>query len=238
LLKFFSLKIEVAIDNVNAAIAADQNGASRLELCANLNEGGTTPSFGMIQAVCAAVEIPVFTMIRPRAGDFIYTDSEFEVMLRDIEAAARAGSNGVVFGILNPQGWIDISRTRELVSVARSHNLHITFHRAFDVCNDPIAALEALCEMQFDNLLTSGQQPTADLGISQLKDLVQIARGRINIMAGSGVNPENALEIAQCGVDALHFTARKRVVENDQFSFGDTWKFDDEKVRKIVAYWS
>jgi copper homeostasis protein len=232
------MKIEVAIDNVNAAKAAELSGAARLELCANLNEGGTTPSFGMIQSVCAVVNIPVFTMIRPRAGDFIYSDSEFEVMRQDIEAAARAGSKGVVFGVLNPQGWIDISRTLELVRAARSNNLDITFHRAFDVCNDPIAALEALCEMQFDNLLTSGQQPTADMGISQLKELVQIARGRINIMAGSGVNPENALEIAQCGVDALHFTARKKVMENGHFSFGDTWKFDDEKVRKIVAYWS
>lgn len=232
------MKIEVAIDNVNAAMAAEHNGASRLELCANLNEGGSTPSYGMIEEVCAAVDIPVFTMIRPRAGDFIYTDTEFVVMQRDIEAAARAGSKGVVFGVLNPQGWIDISRTLDLVRVARGNNLHITFHRAFDVCNDPIAALEALCEMQFDNLLTSGQQPTADRGISQLNELVQIARGRINIMAGSGVNPENALEIAQCGVDALHFTARKKIMENGHFSFGDTWKFDDEKVRRIVAFWS
>jgi len=231
------MKIEVAVDSVEAAIAAQNCGAARLELCANLNEGGTTPSFGMMAAVCEAVDIPVFTMIRPRPGDFIYSQTEFDVMQRDIEAAAKAGSKGVVFGVLNPEGWIDVSRTLELVRIARANSLRITFHRAFDVCNDPIAALEALCEMQFDNLLTSGQQPTADLGISKLRELVEMAHGRINIMAGSGVNPENALLIAQCGVDALHFTARKKVIQNNHFSFGDSYLFDDEKVRKIVGFW-
>lgn len=231
------MKIEVAIDSVEAAIAAQNCGATRLELCANLNEGGTTPSYGMIAAVCEKVNIPVFTMIRPRPGDFVYSNLEFDVMKRDIEAAAQAGSKGVVFGVLNPDGWIDVSRTLELVRIARANSLNITFHRAFDVCNDPIAALEALCQMQFDNLLTSGQQPTADLGIPKLRKLVEMAQGRINIMAGSGVNPENALLIAQCEVDALHFTARKKVSKIDHFSFGESYNFDDEKVRKIVGFW-
>jgi len=231
------MKIEVAIDNVDAAIAAEQCGVGRLELCANLNEGGTTPSYGMISAVCREVGIPVFTMIRPRPGDFVFTKAEFGVMQRDIEAAAKAGSKGVVFGVLNSNGWIDVSRTLELVKVARANALHITFHRAFDVCIDPIAALEVLCEMQFDNLLTSGRQTTADLGMPQLTMLVEMAQGRINIMAGSGVNPENALKIGQCGVDALHFTARKKIARMDAFNFGDAYKFDDEKVRKIVGFW-
>jgi copper homeostasis protein len=229
--------IEVAIDSVEAAIAAELCGASRLELCANLNEGGTTPSFGMAAAVCKSVDIPVYTMIRPRAGDFVYSQSEFEVMQRDIEAAALAGSKGVVFGLLNSNSWIDISRTLELVRLARGHKLYITFHRAFDVCQNQLAALEALTEMEFDHILTSGGQATADKGLDQLKLLVQMAEGRINIMAGSGVNPQNALELAQTGVDALHFTARKRVEQNDAFSFGDAYKFDDEKVRKIVGFW-
>lgn len=229
--------IEVAIDNVEAAIAAQNCGAARLELCANFNEGGTTPSYGMMSAVCQAVDIPIFTMIRPRPGDFVYSPSEYAVMQLDIEAAARAGSKGVVFGVLNPDGWIDVSRTLELVRTARNNKLHITFHRAFDVCNDPIAALEALCQMRFDNLLTSGQQPTADMGIPKLRKLVEMAQGRINIMAGSGVNPENALLIAQSGVAALHFTARKKVSKINHFSFGDSYEFDDEKVRKIVGFW-
>lgn len=227
--------VEVAVDNVESAIAADRLCVSRLELCSNLNEGGITPSFGMIQLVCKAVQIPVFTMIRPRPGDFVYNQSDVDVMKFDIEAAAKAGSTGVVFGVLEASGGIDFSGNLELVQIARSHNLGITFHRAFDVCMDPVEAFEAICEMQFDNLLTSGNQPNVDLGMEQLSYLAKKASGRINIMAGSGVNPDNASKIIQCGVNAIHFTARKKTIEDGNFSFGETWKFDEEKVRKIVG---
>jgi copper homeostasis protein len=198
---------EICIDSVEGAIAAQQGGAQRVELCDNLVEGGTTPSLGMVQVARASVTLAVNVIIRPRGGDFCYTDLEFEVMKRDIQAVKAAGANGVVLGLLLPDGTVDAVRTRQLVELARP--LSVTFHRAFDLCRDPAEALDTLIELGIDRLLTSGQQPDALQGAACIAALVRQAQGRIVIMPGGGVDERTLpLIAAQTGANEFHFSAR------------------------------
>ena len=155
-------QFEIAVDSLESALIAQECGADRIELCADLGIGGITPSAGMIQLVVARSRIPVHVIIRPRRGDFLYTDAEFEVMLYDIEMAKSAGAQGVVFGILRADGSLDGDRTRELVAAARP--LHVSFHRAFDMCRDPHLALDELIALGVDTLLTSGQEASGGSG--------------------------------------------------------------------------
>lgn len=202
--------VEVCVDSVASARAAEQGGGARIELCSSLIEGGVTPSAGLIEMTRAAVSVALHVMIRPRAGDFCYAADEFETMQRDIARARQLGANGVVFGILGGDGNIDISRTRQLVDAARP--LEVTFHRAFDMTADLFRALEDVCATKADRILTSGGQPTALLGSETIAQLVKRARRRIVIMPGSGIKPENARRLVeQTGVAEIHVGLRSAV---------------------------
>jgi copper homeostasis protein len=200
------ITLEACVDSVEAALAAQKGGADRVELCADLLEGGITPSGGTIQLACERLDIPVNVIIRPRGGDFCYSDLEFEAMQRDIELAKGAGANGVVIGILNPDGTVDVERTGALVELARP--LSVTFHRAFDVSRDPYEALEALIGLGIDRVLTSGQEPSVLEGLDRIVDLVRAAGERIVIMPGGGITERNIEKIvAASGVQEVHVAA-------------------------------
>lgn len=188
---------------MDSAVAAEEGGASRVELCANLNEGGTTPSTGMIELVRGKISIGLHVMIRPRAGDFCYSDLEFEVMKRDIQIARDLGADGVVFGVLNPDRTVDLARTKELVQLARP--MGVTFHRAFDESADPFASLEQIISLGIDRILTSGGRQSAFDGMARIRDLVEKSNGRITIIAGSGITTQNVRTIiSQTGVKDIH----------------------------------
>ncbi len=228
---------EVCIDSVEGAIAAQQGGAQRVELCQNLVEGGSTPSLGMIELACKSVSLDVNVMIRPRGGDFVYSDLELEEMKLDIEAAKNSGAKGVVFGLLTPDGQIDRQRTGQLIELARP--ITVTFHRAFDMCMDPVQSLDDLISLGVDRLLTSGQKAGALEGAACIKALVDQAKGRIKIMAGGNVNEHNLpLITAQTGVNEVHFAARMAVespmlFKNLSVNMGKTY-LPDEYHRKIT----
>lgn len=199
--------LEVVVYNIESALHAQKGGADRIELCDNPAEGGTTPSFGTLEIVRQAVSLDVYAMIRPRGGDFAYSAYEYHAMKRDIEMCKRASLDGVVLGILKPDGTLDKDRCRKLIEAARP--MKVTCHRAFDMTRDPVEALEACIEVGFDCILTSGRQPIAAHGISLIRDLVKQAHGRISIMAGSGVNEANvAALVRETNVPAVHFSAK------------------------------
>jgi copper homeostasis protein len=200
------MTIEVCAYSLESCINAQAGGAGRIELCGGLGEGGTTPSAGLIEIVKQHIDIPVFVMIRPRGGDFVYDFFEEEIMKKDIDLARKLGANGVVLGVLTADGQVDVARTKALVEYAAP--MKVTFHRAFDLTPDPIKALKAVIETGAERILTSGQQPAAMQGIDLLAKLAKEASGRIEIMAGGGVNPGNAAELAAAGVHALHLTAK------------------------------
>lgn len=202
-----SVVIEACVDSIESAAAAAQGGAARLELCASLVEGGTTPSAG---AIAAARELGALlhVMIRPRGGDFCYTAREFETMRRDIHEAQRLGADGVVFGILTPEGTIDATRTRGLMETARP--LSVTVHRAFDVTRDPDEALDTLIHLGADRVLTSGQQPTVPAGLTLIAALVRRAAGRIGILPGGGITAANVAHVVEAtGVREVHVHAAR-----------------------------
>lgn len=202
-----SVLVEVCVDSVASAVAAERGGAARIELCSGLIEGGITPSAGLIATVRAAISIPLHVMIRPRGGDFCYNSAELDAMRRDIALAGRIGANGVVFGLLDVDAKVDVARVRELVELARP--LEVTFHRAFDMASDLSRALEDVCEAGVSRLLTSGGEQTSFLGLSVIARLVEQARGRIIVMPGSGIRPENARGIVeQTRVREIHVGLR------------------------------
>ena len=190
---------------------AEAGGASRVELCAGIPEGGTTPSYGEIKTAQALTsQIAINVIIRPRGGDFLYTEAEIQSMLLDIELCKQLGVHGVVFGCLTQEGDIDVPLMRRLIEAAKP--LSVTCHRAFDVCRDPFAALEQLIELGCDRILTSGQQSTAEKGIPLLKQLVEKAGDRIIIMPGCGVRENNIARIeAETGAKEFHTSTRSVV---------------------------
>ncbi len=195
--------IEVCVDSVASAAAAERGGAQRIELCSDLLEGGITPSLGLLQAVRAGISLPLHVIIRPRGGDFCYSEDEFDIMRRDTEIAKRAGVDGVVLGLLLPSGRVDIARTRQLTELARP--MSVTFHRAFDMSAHLQNSLEDVCQTGVDRLLTSGAEPDCLQGTDSIAKLVQSARSRIHIMAGGGINAGNVAQILQrTGVTEIH----------------------------------
>lgn len=208
--------IEACVESAEAAVAAARAGVGRVELCENLVEGGTTPSAGTIRLAVERLPIPVFVMIRPRGGDFVYTDLEFAIMRRDIEVARDLGAAGLVFGLLEPDGTIDRVRTARLLEVAGP--LPVTFHRAFDVTRDPQEALDTLLGLGVARLLTSGQQARAVEALPLLRELVARAADRLMVMIGGAVSAANAAEIVgQTGARELHTWAPARFDSPMQF---------------------
>lgn len=200
-------QLEICANSVLSALAAQEGGADRVEFCQNLEIGGTTPSLGQVWLARAGLKIGMHVLVRPRAGDFLYSDLEFQEMKADILFCKEAKCDGVVIGLLNADGSVDKVRTAELVALARP--MHVTFHRAFDVCYEPFDGLEAVITSGCDRLLTSGMKNTAWEGIGLIRALIEQADGRIEIMPGSGINADNIAEIAVAtGAKAFHSSAK------------------------------
>ena len=201
------MDLEVCIDSVESAIAAERGGARRIELCSDLLEGGITPGAGLIASVRRHIASDLFVMIRPRGGDFSYTDLEFETMQEDIARAMSQGADGLVLGLLNEQGRVDVTRTRQLVELARP--LPVTFHRAIDMTPDLSAALDDVIATGATRILTSGGAPSALEGMVEIARMVNAAGGRVAIMPGGGITAENITAIAQgTGAGEFHSSAR------------------------------
>lgn len=237
--------LEVCAGSVESAIAARNGGASRIELCSALEIGGITPTAGLIREVRKTDGIALHVLIRPRGGDFLYNDNEAAIMEHDIAMARDCGADGVVIGALTANGDIDTTLCRRLADAACG--MSITFHRAFDMCRNPMQALEDIIGLGCNRLLTSGQAATAEEGIETLKELVKAGKERIIIMPGCGVNSKNASQIIkESGTTEIHASARKEVgsamlfrhagvsmgnPDSDEFARKET---DENEVRAIV----
>lgn len=210
-----SVRVEAAVDSFAGAMSAQQAGVHRIELCGPLVEGGTTPSAGLIARCLERLLVSVHVLVRPRVGDFVYTDDEFEIMKRDIAVAKELGADGVVIGILTPDGEVDADRLAELHAVASP--LRVGFHRAFDQVKDQDEALELLVSLQFDCILTSGGAATAAKGATRIKHLVERADDRINVIAGGSITAANVgTLVKKTGVKMVHgraFTGMAEAVE-------------------------
>jgi copper homeostasis protein len=208
--------IEVATSDFETTRSAVEGGAHRIELCANLAEGGVTPSPGTIRQCRDSFNAFIYPIIRPRGGDFLYTDEEFRIMLFDVLYCKQTVCDGVVIGLLNPDGGIDLKRTAALVDAA--YPMGVTFHRAFDRCRDPFEAMEQLISIGVERILTSGQKPTAPEGVELIASLNKAADDRIIIMPGSGVRKENIKELAEkTGCTEFHSSLRGKVKSKMQF---------------------
>lgn len=196
--------LEICCYSTECAVIAQQNGADRIELCAAPLEGGLTPSYGVLKSTRQRVTIPVHPIIRPRGGDFCYTDGEFAAMLEDVALVRSLGYPGLVIGVLNPEGQVDMPRMRKIMAAAGP--LAVTFHRAFDMCANPQQAIEQLAELGVARVLTSGQQPSAEKGISLIRELIA-ARDTPTIMAGAGVRASNLSLFLDAGVKEVHSSA-------------------------------
>ena len=201
------MELEVIGFDLASCVIAETHGANRIELCANPHEGGTTPSHGMIAVARGSTAIALFPIIRPRGGDFLFSQPEFQAMITDVEQCAHLGCDGVVIGMLLDDGRVDVDRCAELIAHAGS--MQVTFHRAFDRVRDPLTSLEQIIDLGCTRILTSGLHPNVDLGKEMLRTLVQAAGDRIMIMPGSGVRSDNVLELAKfTGAKAFHSSAR------------------------------
>ena len=242
--------LEVCVDSVASALAAKRGGADRLELCADLIIGGTTPSLALVRQVKAETGLPVRALLRPRFGDFCYDRYELAQMAETAAALVQAGADGIVTGVLTPEGELDVDALRPIYAAARAaakaagRPVVCTLHRAFDVCKDPFAALETAVELGACTILTSGQAASAPAGAELLQQLVKRAGSRVEILAGAGVSAENIPALAaQTGVRAFHLSG-KQVLDSRMtfrregvpmglpgFSEFEVWQTSEEKVR-------
>lgn len=202
--------VEICTGSVQSAVNAKKGGATRIELCQDLAEGGITPSFAAIKYCVEVLKLRTYVLVRPRAGDFCYSEAEYEIVKADVELCKKLGAVGVVVGFLTPDGKVDTKRTAEVVRLARP--LEVTFHRAFDLCCDYRRALQDITECGCDRILTSGLSPKAIGGVSVIRDIVELSEGRISIIAGSGISPQNVAEIiGKTGVREVHASCKKRI---------------------------
>jgi len=241
------VSLEVCANSAISAIAAQDGGAIRVELCDNLHRGGTTPSHGHITVARKALHIKLYILIRPRSGDFLYTQPEFEIMLSDVRHAIESGCDGIVTGILNKDGTVDMERNSQLINMARQHGLAATFHRAFDFCVNQERALEEIIGMGFERILTSGGKSTAMEGASIIRNLVKQANGRILIMPGGGITEHNVADLVRyTNATEVHSSVRSIVksemlYRNDHIMMSSNYfdeyaldKTDPELVRKLI----
>jgi len=205
------MTLEICANSYQSAKNAQEAGAHRIELCQELSVGGITPSYGLLKKVSEELSIENCVLIRPRSGNFVYSDSEFELIKYNINICKDLKCHGIVSGILNPDNSIDIKRTKKLIELSKS--LSFTFHRAFDCVPNPFKALEQLIDLGVDRILTSGQEVSAEKGLELLKKLKEKANGRIGILPGSGINPDNAKYFKDAGFNELHTSASK-VIKN------------------------
>ena len=199
------MKIEICANSFESAKAAHYAGAHRIELCTELSVGGLTPSHGLIEKVISELDIPVHILIRPRSGNFTYSEEEFDVMLKDIDFCKKIGCSGIVSGVLTGDNEIDFEKTEQLINA--SEGMEFTFHRAFDWVENPLNELQKLIDLKVKRLLSSGQKPTAIEGISLLKELKNFSEGKIEIMPGGGINVENAAKFKEADFKSIHFSA-------------------------------
>jgi copper homeostasis protein len=233
--------LEVAANSVASALAAQEGGAGRVELCAALELGGVTPSYAEIATARDQLAIPLYVLIRPRSGDFLYNDFECEVMQRDIEMCVALGCDGVVLGVLDAQGQVDVARSRVLVATAGA--LGVTFHRAFDMVGDPAQALEAVIDLGCERVLTSGAQASAIDGAAQIRALLAQAAGRVVVMPGAGVHARNIAALAQAtGANEFHASAKQLLPSRMRYRqpglddmAGGEWRSDTTEIRAMVT---
>lgn len=225
-------RIEICANSVESALKAQEGGAYRVELCAGIPEGGTTPSYGdILMARQGLLTTRLHVIIRPRGGDFLYSKLEKDIMLHDIKMAKQLGVDGVVLGCLTPEGEVDMESLRPMMEAAEG--MDVTFHRAFDMCREPMKALEDIISLGCTRILTSGQESSAEQGIPLIRELVLKAKGRIIIMPGCGVRPENIAKIAlKTGANEFHFSGRKifpslMQYRNPNVSMGGTVHIDE-----------
>jgi copper homeostasis protein len=231
-------EIEICTGNIGSVLAADRGGADRVELCENLAEGGTTPSFGTMVLAKEKSSLAVYVIIRPRGGDFVYSDTEMEVMLRDIQSAVEMGADGMVIGCLKPDGRVDLEKCRRLMEAGRG--LPVTFHRAFDLTPDPFEALEDIKSMGISRILTSGQKEKAEDGMELLRELAKNAGTGLRIMAGSGIDESNIRALA-LGTGLHSFHASLREIAGERSPAGRKAVLDshyqltkEERVRALI----
>jgi copper homeostasis protein len=239
-----TIQIEVCADSVSNALIAQSAGAQRIEFCVNLPEGGTTPSPAQILLARQQLNIRLYVLIRPRGGDFLYNDIEFNSMRLDIHYCGKTGCDGVVIGMLNPDGSIDKKCCSELIQIARQYSMGITFHRAFDRSADLFQAMEDCIDLGCDRILTSGGYDTAIEGADIIRQLIEKADGRIIIMPGSGIKPENVgALIRKTGLQEIHGTFRSKIpskmlYRNEHLSRQEEeyqlLQTDFEKIQEIV----
>ena len=208
--------LEVCANSYESAINAEKGGAHRIELCENLSVGGLTPNFELAKKVINELNIPVFILIRPRDGNFNYSNEEFEKIKKDIILFKDLGCKGIVSGILTKDKNIDIKKTKELIELSRP--LEFTFHRAFDEVNNPKEALNQLVELKADRILTSGQEKTAIEGIEMIKKLAVLSKNKIKIMPGSGINSANITEFTKLDINEIHGSFSKKEENNKSIS--------------------
>lgn len=224
--------LEICASSYKSAKNAQDAEAHRIELCQELSVGGITPSYGLLKQVIEHLNIPVFVLIRPRGGNFVYTVEEFEVMKSDIQLCKDLGCKGIVSGVLNTNKTIDVKRTRELVELSRP--LSFTFHRAFDEVINPKEALEQLIELGIERLLTSGQEKSAEQGLELLRELNEISNDRIVILAGGGVNSENAIKLKNAGLKEIHASASSIIQTEDSLFSLPISVSDPQKIKEIL----
>lgn len=228
------MKLEICANSYQSAINAQKAGADRIEICSELSVGGITPSYGLLKKISQEIKIPVNVLIRPRSGDFCYSDDEFEIMKKNIKLCKKFGFNGIVSGVLNADNSIDIQRTKELITL--SNPLSFTFHRAFDCVLNPEKSLEILIKIGVDRILTSGLEEKAKDGIELLKRLQKIAENKLIILAGSGINSKNALYFKEAGFKEIHTSASKIIqIEKSTFFGANVQTISDiSKIKEIL----
>jgi copper homeostasis protein len=214
------MRLEICANSYQSAINAQEAGADRIELCTELSIGGITPSYGLLKKVAKNIHIPVHVLIRPRSGNFVYTDNEFTLMKENIKLCKKLNVNGIVTGVLKSDNSIDLERTRELISLSKP--LSFTFHRAFDCVTSPRESLLQLIDLKVDRLLTSGLKEKAENGIELLKELKQIAKDHLIILPSSGINSKNVQVFINAYFTEIHTSASKIIGHEKSVFFGNT----------------